>query len=796
MKHPILIVKLRLRRLVGLLFLSAGLSCLVAVASYWLNINGMQQQEVRAYDNALNFWTKDADSRWSFWAKQPTPSKDVAILAIDEKTFQGIEENPGYKAEFSSTWPFARDLWALVFQYLNDVGAKAIAVDMLLFEKKPDDLLMIKTVKTSKIPIVFGFTFDASGKSLPAVTPQNRQGQPNKQNDGGIVQASSNPERAGQALAFPVVTRKLKLSTFPDEHIAARDGKPAQKVQLLPHPPMETLWEAASGFGLVMTENMHSSDGLMRKTKFAYTDGRNAYITLSLATMADLWRAEQIEISPGHLRVGNHQIRINQDGSAWINYGGTLAQRFKTVSLIDLIDAAKNMYRPENKRKPETSHPEIREALQGKVVLIGGFASGTADLHGTPYETFTPGVIKHAAEIDCLMNNTFISDTPLWVSIAFTFAVALGAAFVMLILQSGKIEIVWPIVLSGLTYLAPGFLMLYFERHILSVVPSFAAGLSSFGIAIYFKLSSVKRRRELKDLFGHTMNAEMAELVSESNPIPDISGERKEATALIIDHKLFTTLASLLHEDPETCSKVLKQCLQTILQILLKEGAYVDTHARGGVTGLFGAPLPQADASLRACRAALAIQRELNKQLSVHFKKWSKPIHPSIGINAGNMWVGNLNKKEQLTYAALGSAMDLAIYLERMNQIYGTQTLVGPQIYERLKDHFAFREIDWVWISATQSMISIYELLMPIENQDDLALQKQTLVSETLALYRKGAFLQAATLSEYSQRLFPEDQWLSLLEKRCKAHLAAPPPGFDGRLITYIDIDIETEMLL
>src|SRR5204862_501017 len=106
-------------------------------------------------------------------------------------------------------------------------------------------------------------------------------------------------------------------------------------VPRVPSPPIAQLVGSCTGFGLVETEA--DDDGKMRGTKFVYTDGVNDYVTLSVAAAADYWGADSVTFSPGTLQIGSHAVRVNKDGSASLNYGGQLNDRFRTISLADVL---------------------------------------------------------------------------------------------------------------------------------------------------------------------------------------------------------------------------------------------------------------------------------------------------------------------------------------------------------------------------------------------------------------------------------------------------------------------------
>lgn len=758
---------------------------LAAVLSYRLNWFGVADQEVGAYDGGLNFWTKNASDSWDFWAKKPAMSKDIVIIAIDEKTLLEIESNPQYKAKFG-TWPYNRDIWAWIFQYLDQKAhPKAIVFDALLTNQTKNTNQMIASIKNSKTPILVGFTFATNGMDLPKVLVPNRlaNGPQLPKNDdplGDTSDPTKLAEHAARTLVFPVQTQDLALGTYPLQE-GINKTESGQKMQLVlnPLPPMQPLWDVAAGFGLVMTESTDSSDGKLRATRFAYTDGKNAYATLSLATMADVWAADHAQIRPGQLTLGDHHIRINQDGSAGIQYGGTLAQRFRVVSLVDVLAEALS---------PSEQSSELASLFAEKLVLIGGFAaglSGTQDLRDTPFESFAPGVVKHAAEIDCLMHNNFIVDAPFWSSVLITFLTALISVLVILVFQSDRLEIVWPIALFLISYMGPGFFMVHCNTHFLSVMPSVSGALASIAVTVYYELFVSRKREELRDLFHHTMQEDLVDEMVESKTLPRLHGEHHELTALVSDHRLSSMLAAAFDYDATACMNALQAYLKTITHILLEEGASLETHARGSVTALFGAPLPEADHALRACRAVLRLVPALDEVKEEFAAQGLRMADIGFGINTGNMLIGNLGSPPTFTYTALGPRMDFAIWLEEHTSIYGVRILIGSATHQAIKDVCITRELDWVRDQETGNFLPVYELIGWPEEAQPYRKQHAEQYQNALSLYRAGLFEEALLSAQQALLCMPQDRATQFLCHACQVCKKRPPALFDGTLLPH-----------
>src|SRR4051812_23499499 len=110
------ILRLRLLRMWKVILLVAGLATAAAAICErwdWLNLG---DAEIGAYDQGLKFFTY-GDLKQLLFPSPPAISRDIVLVAIDDRTFEGVRANPGYALTFGS-WPYSRNVWARVVEHL------------------------------------------------------------------------------------------------------------------------------------------------------------------------------------------------------------------------------------------------------------------------------------------------------------------------------------------------------------------------------------------------------------------------------------------------------------------------------------------------------------------------------------------------------------------------------------------------------------------------------------------------------------------------------------------------------
>ena len=201
-------------------------------------------------------------------------------------------------------------------------------------------------------------------------------------------------------------------------------------------------------------------------------------------------------------------------------------------------------------------------------------------------------------------------------------------------------------------------------------------------------------------------------------------------------------------------------------------GGTIDKFIGDAVMAFWGAPAANADHAVDACRAALACQRAL-RELGLTDDA-GRALRVRIGINSGDMLVGNIGSEFRLNYTVIGDAVNVASRLEGANKEYGTDIIIGEETRRLAGDRVIVRELDRLMVYGRQGGLAIYELLgvaePGVKSPDWVALYAQG-----LAAYRMRDFAAAINLFETLLAERPADTPARIMLERCREFLASPP---------------------
>ena len=192
---------------------------------------------------------------------------------------------------------------------------------------------------------------------------------------------------------------------------------------------------------------------------------------------------------------------------------------------------------------------------------------------------------------------------------------------------------------------------------------------------------------------------------------PELGGVDKELTVLFSDIRGFTSMSERMSS--QELVNHLNLYLTAMTDLILEYKGTLDKYVGDEIMCFWGAPAPQEDHALLACKCALR-QMEVLKRMNDAWPK-ERRIDIGIGINTGIMTVGNMGSIGRMNYTLMGDQCNLGARLEGTNKQYATSIIVSEYTYAQVKDKVVARELDVIKVKGKDRPVVIYELLDAID---------------------------------------------------------------------------------
>jgi adenylate cyclase len=303
-----------------------------------------------------------------------------------------------------------------------------------------------------------------------------------------------------------------------------------------------------------------------------------------------------------------------------------------------------------------------------------------------------------------------------------------------------------------------------------------------------------------KALSTYVSKEVVAELVA--NPsLLQLGGTKRQMSAIFTDIQSFSTISEQL--DPEQLVNLLNRYLTEMSDIIMENMGTIDKYEGDAIIAFFGAPVYRPDHAALACRSAVCMKKaeaQLNRKaieeglitggvLAALKGKGIKldeenpaPLYTRMGINTGEMVVGNMGTSNKMNYTIMGNAVNLAARLEGVNKQYHTGgILISEYTKNEIGSEFLCRSLDRVRVVGITTPLRLYELLALRSEASAADFEACAAWESALAHYEKREFTAAEEIFRSLSVRNEKDGAALLYADACRAYIASPPPAdWDG----------------
>lgn len=735
------------------------------------------------------FEKKTVDARHGFYARPTSHTSDIIILEITEEAIKRFEP-------FYGRWPWPRSIHGEVVEYLSSDGAAAVGFDIVFSEQSMrqevdsaviDELAVL--AKNTDVPEIREELLRRLGAMRPGAS--DREFAAAVKASGRVFQSSVFYTDGNDLAKYPDLgadeTAALKIKTALSRSAVSLPPRDRRNTYFNATVPFPELAAASRGIGHINV--IPDSDGIYRRFNplLWFRDGDAAYPSLALAIAAHLKGIplDAVRLRNDSLILGDVKIPMLSDGSAMINYqGGRITRErggqnkyesFYQYVPYELVIASRDLIQAG--RKPALP----KGAFKGKIVLITASAAGITDLRATPFSPVTPGVEIHANIIDNILSKKFLRRVGEWEEKIYILFLALIIGITASISRpSGGFAITAALIASvaGLHW------KLFDLGWVLPIVsPAMAMTGTYLGVLLLKYISEEREKKQIRTAFGHYLAPQVLEEVLKSPGKLKLGGERRHMTVLFSDIEGFTSLSE--HLPPEEISSILNEYLGQMMDCIKKTEGTLDKFIGDAVMAEWNAPVAQEDHAARACETALLMMEGLGR-LKEKWEKEQKPrLNARIGINSGEMVVGNMGSKEIFDYTVIGNEVNTSARLEPLNKDFGTNIIVSEstrlEAERSAAGKFVFRLLAKVALKGRAVPLTVYELAGRSNNIGKEHLKAIELYDEGFALFLKAGFSDAKRLFLMAVEKYPEDGLSKKYISLCEYYEGNPPDSdWDG----------------
>jgi adenylate cyclase len=410
------------------------------------------------------------------------------------------------------------------------------------------------------------------------------------------------------------------------------------------------------------------------------------------------------------------------------------------------------------------------ETFKDCIVFVGCSAPALLDLRPTPLNAKCPGVMLHATFVDNLITDSFMAEAP-WLSVVLGVLILSVCAAVCLT-YGGRWWQAGPLAVVGLgAPLAIGFAGYSGGWWWPVAVQTVGSALAMVGALTANYWSEGRQKAFIKQAFKHYLSGDVIEKILRDPNALLLGGEKRELTIMFTDLAGFSSFSERL--GPVELTALLNDYLTEMTDIIMEEGGTLDKYEGDAIICFWNAPLAQPDHAVRACRAVLRCQRRLAELRQTYVERTGAELRMRVGLNTGEVVVGNMGSTQRFNYTILGDAANLAARLEGANKAFGTETMISENTWRQAASEFRGRKLADLRVVGRKTPTTVYEMT-GLAGEPEPA--EWAVFADGLDRFRAGDFVGAVTA--FSS--LPDDPAARHYVHRCQALIAQPPTDWDG----------------
>jgi adenylate cyclase len=359
--------------------------------------------------------------------------------------------------------------------------------------------------------------------------------------------------------------------------------------------------------------------------------------------------------------------------------------------------------------------------VKGKIVLMGSMSPFQHDYYRIPFSSSTEsrnseeavmasmyGIEIHANAIHTFLTRSFIAPAPkktvalalavlamiaIWLAIGSRWNAFVNAALSLLVLFLFAIVCYQMFLAGTLLFASPVYLCVL--------------GISLTGL-IARQASEESEKRYITQLFGRYLSPGVVQELIVNRDLVQLAGRKQRLTIFFSDIRGFTAMSEKL--PAEEVSTILNEYFKRMTKIVFKHRGTLDKFMGDAIMAFFGNPVYFADHAKAAVEMALDMREEMGRMLQYwkeHGKEYSIGI--GMGINTGEVVVGNLGSSDFFDYTVIGDNVNLACRLEAIAN--AGQILISQSTYEEIKDYFEVNRLEPVMVKGKSQPVQIYEVM-------------------------------------------------------------------------------------
>ena len=214
------------------------------------------------------------------------------------------------------------------------------------------------------------------------------------------------------------------------------------------------------------------------------------------------------------------------------------------------------------------------------------------------------------------------------------------------------------------------------------------------------------RNKLLSDTFGRFLSDDIVRSLLETPDGLALGGKKRELTVMMSDLRGFTAMSEKM--PAQELVSMLNHYLGEMTEIIQKHSGTIIEFIGDGIMAVFGAPVESEISATQAVAAAVEMQTRMTAVNAWNAEKGYPQLEMGIGVNTGDVIVGNIGSEKRTKYGVCGSNVNLCGRIESYTT--GGQIIISAATKEQVRAELTVEDTFTVKPKGVEQPIPLYRI--------------------------------------------------------------------------------------
>ncbi len=216
----------------------------------------------------------------------------------------------------------------------------------------------------------------------------------------------------------------------------------------------------------------------------------------------------------------------------------------------------------------------------------------------------------------------------------------------------------------------------------------------------------MKKEETVRTNLARYLSPQIVDQIIQKDVKVNLGGDRKAVTVLFSDIRNFTTITET--RPPDQLVQILNEYFTEMAGIIFENQGSLDKYIGDAIVAVFGSLIPLENTAYHAVTAAIQMMKRLPMLNEKWMKEYGFTMAIGIGINTGEVFLGNIGSPERMEFTVIGDTVNVASRFSGLAK--PGQILITREALSCLRPDIRYKELPPTEVKGKTGKLEVFEM--------------------------------------------------------------------------------------